>query len=76
VHARAALAELLDRVERHAPPAGLAHVRSLAARDEPREQRRGARLHGPAAIAARAADSAEAELGMAAVPDGYLRAHG
>ncbi|HXD68457.1 MAG TPA: YbdK family carboxylate-amine ligase [Gaiellales bacterium] len=76
VHARDAVAELVDRLARHAPTAGLAHVRSLAARDEPREQRRVARLHGPAAIVARAADSAEAELGMAAVPDGYLRAHG
>ena len=76
VHARDAVAGLLDRLARHAPPASLAQVRSLAARDEPREQRRVARLHGPAAIVARAADSAEAELGMAAVPDGYLRAHG
>jgi carboxylate-amine ligase len=76
VHARDAVAGLLDRVARHAPPAGLAHVRSLAARDEPRAQRRAARLHGPAAIVARAADSVETELGMAAVPDGYLRAHG
>ena len=76
VHARDAVAGLLDRVARHAPPAGLAHVRSLAARDEPRAQRRVARLHGPAAIVARAADSAETELGMATVPDGHLRAHG
>jgi carboxylate-amine ligase len=76
VHARDAVAGLLDRVARHAQPASLAHVRSLAARDEPRAQRRAARLHGPAAIVARAADSAETELGMATVPDGHLRAHG
>jgi len=71
-----AVARLLDRVARHGTPESLAHVRALAARDEPGEQRRVARLHGPAGIVARAADSAEAELGLAAVPDGYVRAHG
>jgi carboxylate-amine ligase len=71
-----AVAQLLDRLARHATPESLAHVRALAARDEPGEQRRVARLHGPAAIVARAADSAEAGLGLAAVPDGYVRAHG
>lgn len=76
VPAREAVAELLDRVARHAAPASLAHMRSLAARDEPGEQRRVARLHGPAAIAARAADSAEAGLSMATAADGYLHAHG
>jgi carboxylate-amine ligase len=76
VPARDAVAGLLDRVARHATPASLAHVRSLAARDEPGDQRRAARLRGPAAIAARAADAAEAELSMATGSDGYLRAHG
>jgi carboxylate-amine ligase len=71
-----AVARLLDRVARHGTPESLAHVRALAARDEPGEQRRVARLHGPAGVVARAADSAEAELGLAAVPDGYVRAHG
>jgi len=71
-----AVARLLDRVARHGTPESLAHVRALAARDEPGEQRRVARLHGSAGIVARAADSAEAELGLAAVPDGYVRAHG
>ena len=33
-------------------------------------------VRGPAAIAARAADAAEAELSMATGSDGYLRAHG
>jgi hypothetical protein len=51
-------------------------VRTLAARDEPAEQRELARLHGPAAIAARAADVAEAAAGIAPAPDGYVRVHG
>jgi len=74
VPARAAVADLLERVARHT--ADVARVEALAARDEPRDQRRVARRHGAAAIVARAADSAEAELGMAAGADGYLHAHG
>ena len=74
VPARAAVADLLERVARHT--ADVARVEALAARDEPRDQRRVARRHGAAAIVALAADSAEAELGMAAGADGYLHAHG
>jgi carboxylate-amine ligase len=76
VAAREAVANVLDRVARHAAPTALAHVRTLAARDEPAEQRELARLHGPAAIAARAADVAEAAAGIAPAPDGYVRVHG
>src|SRR6185437_4701570 len=72
VPARAAVADLLERVARHT--ADVARVEALAARDEPRDQRRVARRQGAAAIVARAADSAEAELGMAAGADGYLHA--
>ncbi|HEY2868487.1 MAG TPA: YbdK family carboxylate-amine ligase [Gaiellales bacterium] len=76
VSARAAVGQVLERVARHASAAELEQVEALAARDEPGAQRGLARHHGPTAIVARAADSAEAELGMASGPDGYLRAHG
>ena len=77
VPAREAVAEVLERVARHGVPSGLDHVRVLAARDEPGEQRALARTHGPAAIAARAADATEAAaVGMAPASDGYVRTHG
>jgi carboxylate-amine ligase len=74
--AREAVAEVLERVARHAAPSALDRVRALAARDEPAEQRELARVHGPAAIAARAADATEAAAGTAPAPEGYVRAHG
>jgi carboxylate-amine ligase len=74
--AREAVAEVLERVGRHAAAAALDHVRALAARDEPGEQRELARLHGPAAIAARAADATEASVGMGPAAEGYVHVHG
>jgi carboxylate-amine ligase len=74
--AREAVAEVLERVARHAAPSGLDRVWALTARDEPAKQRELARVHGPAAIAARAADATEAAAGTAPAPEGYVRAHG
>jgi carboxylate-amine ligase len=76
VAAREAVAEVLDQVRRHAAPAALEHVRALAGRDEPGLQRDLARVHGPAAIAARAADITEAAAGMPPASAGYVRVHG
>jgi len=76
VAARDAVADVLDRVARHAAPAALEHVRALMGRDEPGLQRALARLHGPAAIAARAADIAEAAAGMPPAPPGYVPLNG
>lgn len=76
VPAREAVAEVLERVARHAAPSAVDRVRALAARDEPAEQRALARVHGPAAVAARAADATVAAARMAPAPEGYVRAHG
>jgi glutamate---cysteine ligase / carboxylate-amine ligase len=76
VPAREAVARVLERVARHAAPAALDRVRLRAARDEPQEQRELARTAGPAAIAARAADTTEAAAGMTPAPAGYVRVHG
>jgi glutamate---cysteine ligase / carboxylate-amine ligase len=74
--AREAVGKVLERVGRHGAPAALDHVRALVAHDEPGEQRELARVHGPAAIAARAADATEASVGMGPPAQGYVRAHG
>jgi glutamate---cysteine ligase / carboxylate-amine ligase len=74
--AREVVADVLNRVGRHAAPSALDHVRALAARNQPGEQRELARVHGPAAIAARAADVTEAAAGMTPAPAGYVRVHG
>jgi carboxylate-amine ligase len=76
VPARELVAEVLEHVARHASASGLDHVLALAARDQPAEQREIARIHGPAAIAARAADTTEAAAGMTPAPEGYVRIHG
>jgi glutamate---cysteine ligase / carboxylate-amine ligase len=76
VPAHEAVAEVLEQVARHAAAPALDHVRGLASRDEPAEQREIARMHGPAAIAARAADATEASVGMAPAAAGYVRVHG
>jgi carboxylate-amine ligase len=76
VSAREAVAEVLERVARHAAPAALDRVRVRAARDEPGEHRALARTAGPAAIAGLAADTTEAAAGMTPAPDGYVRIHG
>jgi hypothetical protein len=70
------VAEVLERVARPSAAPALDHVRALAARDQAGEQREIARLHGPAAIAARAADITEAAGGMTPAPEGYVRIHG
>ena len=74
--ARDVVAEVLERVGRHAAPSGLDHLRALAVRDEPGHQRKLAAVHGPAAIAARAADVAEASVGMRPAAEGYMHLHG
>jgi glutamate---cysteine ligase / carboxylate-amine ligase len=76
VAARELAAEVLERVARHGAAAALDHVRALALRDQPREQREIARIHGPAAIAERAADTTEAAAGVTPAPEGYVRIHG
>jgi glutamate---cysteine ligase / carboxylate-amine ligase len=76
VPARVVVAEVLERVARHAAASALDHVRALAARDQPGEQREIARIHGPAAIAGRAADVTEASVGMRPATAGYVRVHG
>jgi glutamate---cysteine ligase / carboxylate-amine ligase len=75
VPAREAVAEVLERVARHAAGAALDHVRARAERDEPGEQRSTARMYGPAAIAARAADITEASVGMGPTA-GFVGVHG
>jgi carboxylate-amine ligase len=70
VPARELLAGLLERVAPHAAPDGMARLRALAARDEPREQRRLAGRSGLAAVVARAAERTEA-AGMESPSDGY-----
>ncbi len=76
VPVRETVAEVLERVARHAAPSALDRVRALAARDEPAEQRQLAREHGPAAVAARAADATEAAAGVVQAPEEGVRAHG
>jgi glutamate---cysteine ligase / carboxylate-amine ligase len=76
VPAREVVAEVLERIARHAAATALDRVRDLAARDEPGEQRELARASGPAAVVARAADTTEAAAGMTPAPEGYVRIHG
>ena len=71
VPAREMVAEVLERVGRHAAPDGIARIHALAARDEPSEQRRLARRAGIPAITARAAEVTEAAAGVEIPSDGY-----